>query len=100
MRYGLVIVALIILQVVRAQPGAISRELSGYIFRNINNNNGLVNNDVLSITQDHRGYMWLGTINGMQRYDGIRFVNYPDPTLKEGESPATENMYNHNENEC
>ncbi len=100
MRYSLVIVALIILQVVNAQPGSPSRELSGYIFRNINNNNGLINNDVTSITQDHRGYMWLGTINGMQRYDGVRFVNYTDPTLKEGESAATENIYSDKKNDC
>jgi ligand-binding sensor domain-containing protein len=29
--------------------------------------------------QDSKGYIWIGTIDGLQRYDGNRFVNYlPD----------------------
>ena len=29
--------------------------------------------------QDSKGYIWVGTIDGLQRYDGTRFVNYlPD----------------------
>jgi ligand-binding sensor domain-containing protein len=37
---------------------------------------GLVNNDVLNIRQDSRGFIWLCTRGGLSRYDGTRFTNY------------------------
>jgi len=55
---------------------------TGYITRNINNTSGLDCNDVYAITQDHQGYIWIGTKNGLQRYDGLRFVNCFDSTIK------------------
>jgi len=54
----------------------------GYITRNIDNTSGLDCNDVYSITQDRQGYIWIGTKNGLQRYDGLRFVNCFDSTVK------------------
>jgi len=58
---------------------------TGYITRNIDNTSGLDCNDVYSITQDHQGYIWIGTKNGLQRYDGLRFVNCFDSTIKPGD---------------
>lgn len=37
---------------------------------------GLPNNAVLSITQDSQGYIWLGTFNGLSRYDGYHIKNF------------------------
>ncbi len=37
---------------------------------------GLVNNDVLTIYQDSRGFIWLCTRGGLSRYDGSRFTNF------------------------
>ncbi|AXY73589.1 response regulator [Paraflavitalea soli] len=34
---------------------------------------GLSNNAVRSIFQDHRGFMWFGTFDGLNRYDGYGF---------------------------
>lgn len=34
---------------------------------------GLSNNTVVSIFQDHRGFMWFGTLEGLNRYDGYNF---------------------------
>ncbi|HWK02605.1 MAG TPA: two-component regulator propeller domain-containing protein [Puia sp.] len=48
---------------------------AGYVIRNIDNTNGLNSNDVYSLAQDRKGYMWIGTAKGLQRYDGLRFVN-------------------------
>ncbi|WP_459063645.1 histidine kinase [Flavitalea flava] len=48
-----------------------------YIFRMIDNTNGLISNEVYAITQDKKGYMWIGGSKGLQRYDGLRFLNCP-----------------------
>ena len=37
---------------------------------------GLPQISVLAITQDRRGYLWVGTQSGLARFDGIRFVTY------------------------
>jgi signal transduction histidine kinase/ligand-binding sensor domain-containing protein len=37
---------------------------------------GLVNNDILNIYQDSRGFIWLCTRGGLSRYDGSRFTNF------------------------
>jgi ligand-binding sensor domain-containing protein len=49
---------------------------SDYLFKHITTANGLVNNQVSSSIQDSKGYMWIGTQTGLQRYDGKRFVTY------------------------
>ena len=36
-------------------------------------NQGLSNNSVRCILQDHRGFMWFGTYDGLNRYDGYSF---------------------------
>jgi signal transduction histidine kinase/ligand-binding sensor domain-containing protein len=36
--------------------------------------NGLVNNDILNIYEDSRGFIWLCTRGGLSRYDGCRFT--------------------------
>lgn len=46
---------------------------SNYFFKHIDINNGLSSNAVLSILQDRRGFIWLGTKDGLNRYDGTSF---------------------------
>ncbi len=36
--------------------------------------NGLSNNAVNTIFQDHNGFMWFGTYDGLNRYDGYQFT--------------------------
>lgn len=38
--------------------------------------NGLSQNDVNCLYQDSEGYIWLGTNDGLNRYDGYTFKNY------------------------
>ncbi|MGZ3757870.1 MAG: two-component regulator propeller domain-containing protein [Mucilaginibacter sp.] len=53
-------------------------------FRQINIEQGLSNSWVETIYQDSRGFMWIGTRNGLDRYDGQQFKVYitdaKDPT--------------------
>ena len=37
---------------------------------------GISSNEVNSIIQDHLGYIWIGTSNGVTKYDGYEFVNF------------------------
>ncbi|MEZ4777067.1 MAG: two-component regulator propeller domain-containing protein [Bacteroidia bacterium] len=38
--------------------------------------NGLIQSQVMTMMQDHRGYLWLGTHRGISRYDGNKFASY------------------------
>lgn len=42
-------------------------------FRSVEVENGLSQNMVYSILQDQQGFMWFGTQDGLNRYDGIEF---------------------------
>ncbi|MDO4163390.1 MAG: two-component regulator propeller domain-containing protein [Bacteroides sp.] len=37
---------------------------------------GIANNTVRCIFQDSKGFIWLGTLNGLSRFDGHSFMNY------------------------
>lgn len=54
-----------------------------YNFRNIDIRMGLRNNYVRTIVKDSQGFVWLGTLNGLSRYDGFRIRNY-DIVQKDG----------------
>lgn len=45
-------------------------------FRHYNIENGVSSNGIASILQDQKGYIWLGTDNGLSRFDGNQFVFY------------------------
>ena len=45
-------------------------------FESLTSDNGLSQNTVLSIFQDSRQFLWLGTYNGLNRYDGYNFKVY------------------------
>lgn len=42
-------------------------------FKNYQVNNGLSENTVQTILQDNRGFMWFGTKDGLNRFDGNEF---------------------------
>ncbi len=37
---------------------------------------GLSHRNVFKVQQDRRGYLWVGAINGLDRYDGYTFLHY------------------------
>ena len=55
-----------------------------YRFENLNTDDGLSNNIIHSIIQDKNGFLWIGTQDGLNRYDGYKFKVYkndPDDSL-------------------
>src|SRR4051812_12349755 len=39
---------------------------------------GLPRNEVIAITQTREGYLWLGTLSGLVRFDGINFTTFDE----------------------
>lgn len=65
--------------VLYAQP--VSQNTSDYSFRVVGIREGLSQSTVLNIYQDHYGFIWLGTRNGLNRYDGNSFKIYRNKFL-------------------
>lgn len=60
------LVILFICNVLFAQGGQ-------YQFSQLNITNGLSHNQVTCIYKDSKGFMWFGTLSGLNRYDGYKF---------------------------
>lgn len=64
-----------------------SAQVFNYAFNRITTEDGvgLRSNAVQSIYQDGKGFIWIGNSNGLQRFDGSKFINFdpygtkPDP---------------------
>ncbi len=72
--------ALLLLTVVGSLPafGAVDPER----FTNLSLDDGLSQSTVYAIAQDARGFMWLGTEDGLNRFDGYEFTVYrSDPDV-------------------
>ena len=65
---------------------------STFFFENISIEKGLSSRTVFSITQDNTGYLWVGTIDGLNRFDGYNFKVYKrNPAQKNSLSNSTIN---------
>ena len=56
---------------------------SNYLFRHYQVENGLSDNMATCCVQDRKGYIWIGTRDGLNRFDGYTFKvfrNDPDET--------------------
>ncbi|MCU0405597.1 MAG: histidine kinase [Ignavibacteriaceae bacterium] len=47
-----------------------------YIFKQLTDADGLSQSTIFAMIQDREGYLWLGTIDGLNRYDGYEFRVY------------------------
>ncbi|MCW8849034.1 MAG: hypothetical protein OQJ81_03570, partial [Melioribacteraceae bacterium] len=45
-------------------------------FEHFTKNDGLPSDEINAIMQDHLGYLWIGTNNGLSRYDGYSFEKF------------------------
>ncbi|HET9011419.1 MAG TPA: two-component regulator propeller domain-containing protein, partial [Gemmatimonadaceae bacterium] len=78
LRRTLVLLALCCAAQSRATAGPVTRGLDDFTVRTWNENDGLSVSRITTITQDHDGYLWLGTDAGLVKFDGVRFVPVTD----------------------
>lgn len=74
MRLKRLIILILICILIPIRPSA--EMLSEAKFENISIDDGLSNEYVTTIFQDSKGYMWIGTKDGLNRYDGERIKLY------------------------
>jgi ligand-binding sensor domain-containing protein/signal transduction histidine kinase len=61
-----------------AASSVASRAGNPFVITSWDTDRGLPQNSVTSIIQTRDGYLWLGTQNGLVRFDGIRFVVFDE----------------------
>src|SRR4051794_34687338 len=44
-----------------------------FLFDNLKPRDGLSSREILSVYADEEGFTWIGTLNGLDRYDGSHF---------------------------
>lgn len=54
---------------------------NNFHFRHLSTTDGLSNSSVIALTQDRLGNMWLGTRNGLNKYNGDRFEVFKNNEL-------------------
>ena len=67
MRQILLSIFLLLSCLVDAQP---------YLIKQLGIKEGLSNNYVVSIAQDKKGHLWFATEEGLNKFDGYRFIPY------------------------
>lgn len=45
-------------------------------FKHLTINEGLAHTDAICFDQDEKGFIWIGTNSGLDRYDGVQFTNF------------------------
>ena len=45
-------------------------------FQNLTTDDGLLHNEITAILQDRHGFMWIGTNEGLNRFDGYQFLAF------------------------
>jgi ligand-binding sensor domain-containing protein len=64
--------------------GVVSAQNPDLVFHHITEHEGLSNNIVNCFLKDSRGFLWIGTYNGLNRYDGSSFTIF-----KQGKDSST-----------
>lgn len=74
-----------LLQLIPAQAAALDahKALTQYGHDKWLSSQGLPQNSVLTMAQDGGGYLWLGTYEGLVRFDGVRFTVFDKQNTKE-----------------
>jgi len=57
-------------------PSLLYSQKPNFTFKTISQHDGLINGTIQVMFEDSYGFVWIGTQNGLQRYDGTSFQNY------------------------
>ncbi len=60
---------------------------NNHVFNHLNSSDGLNTNKVNCIFQDKKGFLWIGTENGIQRFDSRKFINFRSDGLDNSMPP-------------
>lgn len=69
------------------------KKLTQYVLNTWKTERGLPNNIVIAIVQDHSGYLWLGTAEGLVRFDGVNFKVFNSNDKIEFRNELISNLY-------
>ncbi|WP_421889642.1 two-component regulator propeller domain-containing protein [Marinoscillum sp.] len=79
----------VVLMICLSVSGSIASQPTTDIkFERITTSNGLSNNQINDVFQDKQGYIWVGTLSGLNRYDGYNVKSFYH---EEGNSETLEN---------
>jgi signal transduction histidine kinase/ligand-binding sensor domain-containing protein/DNA-binding response OmpR family regulator len=73
-----IVFAVLILQFLLSGFPGVTAQNNEITFKHLSTVDGLSNFTVLAIAQDHRGFMWFGTVDGLNRYDGKNIKIYKE----------------------
>ena len=66
----------IFIKIILILPGILLCQPFQNNFTHFTMKDGLPSNQTNPIIQDHLGYIWIGSNNGVSRYDGYEFLNF------------------------
>ncbi|MEK7707828.1 MAG: two-component regulator propeller domain-containing protein, partial [Verrucomicrobiota bacterium] len=66
-----------------AATNAVPPTRANYTIKSWGTKEGLPQSAVIAMTQTRDGYLWLGTLNGLVRFDGIRFTVFDEGNTPE-----------------
>lgn len=67
-------------------------QIPGYYFDRISTNQGLSQSSITCFLQDSQGFMWIGTTDGLNKYDGYEFIEYHQNELNQNHLSSGEIM--------
>lgn len=79
-----VVLLLFFYKAVPAQHPDIDFVFSNPVFQNYTMKNGLASNYCYDVLQDKRGYIWVATLNGLNRFNGNKWQTYQQQSTNPG----------------
>src|SRR5438270_896157 len=70
-----------------------AKEIPQYTARNWQTDDGLPHNTVSTVVQTHDGYLWVGTPQGLARFDGTQFNIFHPRNTPELEGQTIRYLY-------